>query len=65
MKKDIIIRAVKTFIQAFLGTVTADGFMNVTDTEGLKKVIIATVIAGISAGVSAVWNMTAGIIKEA
>ena len=64
MKKDVLIRAVKTFIQAFLGAVTADEVMNVTD-GNMKKFLVSLAVAGISAGISAVWNMTAGLVKEA
>lgn len=63
MKNDIIIRALKTFIQAFLGAVTIDGFANITDFDGLKKVLIATAVAGVSAGISAVWNMIVKLSK--
>ena len=55
--KDVIERALKTFIQAFLGSVTINSFMLVEDINGFKSVLYSTLIAGISAGVSAVWNM--------
>lgn len=55
--KDIIERAVKTFIQAFLGSITINSFMLVQDIDGFKAVLCSTLVAGVSAGVSAVWNM--------
>lgn len=65
MTKDILIRAGKTFVQAFVGAITIDSLAGVTDTDALKKVLIGMGIAGISAGVSAVWNMLVQFIKEA
>lgn len=55
--KDVVERALKTFIQAFLGSVTINSFLLVDDVNGLKAVLCSTLIAGVSAGVSAVWNM--------
>lgn len=55
--KDIIERALKTFIQAFLGSITINSFMLVQDFDGFKAVLCSTLVAGASAGVSAVWNM--------
>lgn len=49
--KDIAIRALKTFVQAFLASV-AIGVTTVQDVSTLK----ALLIAGLSAGISAVWN---------
>lgn len=51
MSKDIIIRAVKTFLQAFL-SVLALGLVNVTSVDALQ----ALAIAGLAAGISAVQN---------
>jgi hypothetical protein len=49
--KDIAVRAVKTFLQAFLATFSL-GIMATTDSVGLK----ALAVASVSAGLSAVWN---------
>lgn len=63
MKKDCLIRALKTFVQAFLGVVAAEAgaiIMGITDWTDLKAVGAAfapMVIAALSAGFSAVWNM--------
>lgn len=55
--KDVLERALKTFIQAFLGSITINSFMLVQDFDGFKAVLCSTLVAGVSAGVSAVWNM--------
>jgi len=47
--RDILVRAIKTFVQAFLASLTV---AQVTDTETLK----AALVAGVAAGISAVWN---------
>ena len=49
--KDIAIRALKTFVQAFL-SVVALGAGDVVNVSTLK----ALLVAGLSAGISAVWN---------
>lgn len=50
--KDIAVRAVKTFVQAFL-SVVALGVGDVVNVSTLK----ALLVAGLSAGISAVWNV--------
>lgn len=50
-KNDILVRSLKTFVQAFLATV-AVGVTNVTSIDSAQ----ALAIAGVSAGISAVWN---------
>ena len=62
--KDIIERAVKTFIQAFLGSITINSFMLVQDIDGFQAVLCSTLIAGVSAGASAVWNMIINYNEE-
>jgi hypothetical protein len=47
--KDILVRAAKTFVQAFIATLAV---ANMTDNDSIK----AAVIAAVAAGVSAVWN---------
>ena len=51
MSNDILVRALKTFVQAFLASV-AVGFTSVQDVPTAKAVLIA----GLAAGISAVWN---------
>lgn len=52
--RDILIRAAKTFLQAFLGVV-ALGIVNVVDFNSAK----ALAIAGVAAGISALQNFIA------
>ncbi|MBR4858804.1 MAG: hypothetical protein IKU08_06415 [Clostridia bacterium] len=54
--KDIIIRALKTFVQAFLSAVSVDALLGVTDFDAFKRIGISILIAGTAAGISAVWN---------
>lgn len=49
--KDIAVRAVKTFVQAFLATFSL-GVVATNDATALK----ALAVASLSAGISAVWN---------
>ncbi|MBH1979936.1 hypothetical protein I8H89_00270 [Candidatus Saccharibacteria bacterium] len=53
--KDIVIRAAKTFAQAFFATLAA-GAIGVTDVNTLK----ALLIAALAAGISAAWNLLIG-----
>ena len=55
--RDIINRASKTFIQAFLGSVVVENFTTVKDVDGLKTVLYSTLLAGVAAGISAVLNI--------
>lgn len=54
--KDIIIRASKTFVQAFISSLGIDSFFGVTDTKALEKVLISVLVGAVAAGISAVWN---------
>ncbi len=54
--KDIIIRAAKTFVQAFLSAISVDALLGVTDFDALKRIGLSMLIAGSAAGISAVWN---------
>jgi len=56
--KDLVVRAAKTFVQAFLASL-AIGIVVVDDWAGLQ----ALAIASGSAGISAVWNAF-GIVKS-
>lgn len=60
--KDIAVRALKTFIQAFLSAISVDALFGVTDLDTLKKVLISILIAAGAAGISAVWNMVRDMI---
>lgn len=59
-----MVRAYKTFMQAFLSSVTINNFLVVKDVGTFKTVLYSTLIAGASAGVSAVWNMIVNSINE-
>lgn len=61
--KDIAIRALKTFIQAFLSAISVDALLGVTDFDTLKKVLIGILIAAAAAGISAVWNMAQDMLN--
>lgn len=60
--KDIAIRALKTFVQAFLSAISVDALIGVTDFAVFKKVLISILIAAGAAGISAVWNMVRDMI---
>lgn len=56
--KDIVIRALKTFIQGFIATLLVlikDS--NITDTKILKSIIIGALAGGISAVMNFVYNL--------
>lgn len=60
--KDILTRALKTFAQAFISALSVDTLFGVTDLDTLKRIGLSMLIAGVAAGVSAVWNMTQDFI---
>lgn len=59
--RDILERATKTFVQAFLG-VFVMAFANLFDAvskqglSGLKSAVVALLGAALAAGISALWN---------
>jgi hypothetical protein len=55
--KDILARAGKTFAQAFISAISVDSIFGVTDLDTLKKIGLSMLIAGLAAGISAIWNM--------
>ena len=56
--KDILIRALKTFVQAFIPVVaTAFATADITEIDNLKAVAYSALISGCAAGLSAVWNL--------
>lgn len=62
--QDVIVRAYKTFMQAFFSSITINSFFVVKDVGTFKTVLYSTLIAGASAGISAVWNMIVNSINE-
>lgn len=55
--KDIFTRASKTFAQAFISAISVDSIFGVTDLDTLKRIGLSMLIAGVAAGISAIWNM--------
>ena len=62
--KDIGERALKTFVEAFVATVAASDFLNAYDGRTLKQALCTTLVAGIAAGISAVWNLLGNIVES-
>lgn len=62
--KDIGKRAGKTFVQAFMAAVSIEPLLGVTDAESAKVILRSMLIAGVSAGISAIWNMVVEYITE-
>ena len=62
--KDVVIRALKTFAQAFISAISIDALFGVTDLDMLKKIGISMLIAGTAAGISAVWNSALGMLES-
>lgn len=54
--KDVAIRALKTFAQAFISAISVDTLLGVSDLDMLKKIGVSMLIAGTAAGISALWN---------
>ncbi len=55
--KDVLIRALKTFIQAFVSIAIAQlAGVNFIEGENLMNVLIGIAVSAGAAGVSAVWN---------
>lgn len=61
---DVAERAVKTFLQAFLSSISVDVLLGVTDFDAFKKVGISMLVAALAAGISAVWNGTVGTLTQ-
>lgn len=57
-------RVLKTFAEAFAAAVAASNIFDVTDGEGFKSALLSTLIAGLSAGISAIWNLLCEFLKE-
>ena len=52
LSHDVVVRALKTFVQALLATVSV-GLAGVNDIKTAQ----ALAVAGVAAGISAVWNL--------
>lgn len=64
INNDILVRAGKTFLQAFVGSITINSFLVVNDVSAFKAVLYSTLIGGLSAGLSAVQNMIINHLGE-
>lgn len=63
--KDILIRALKTFVQAFLSAISVDALLvDITNLDAFKKILVGVLIAAVAAGISAVWNMALDAINK-
>lgn len=62
--KDVFIRALKTFVEAFVGAVAVNRMFGAADWGTFKSILTETALAGISAGVCAVWNMMICALKK-
>lgn len=62
--KDVGKRAAKTFVQAFVASIGMLDAHVIVDLETAKAAAYSICIAGISAGLSAVWNMLSGYLKQ-
>lgn len=62
--KDILIRASKTFIQAFIAALSINGVLTIDSFDALKNAAIGALVATGSAVVSAVMNITTCLIKD-
>lgn len=63
--KDILIRALKTFVQAFIPVVAAAfATADLTELSNLKAVAYSALISGVAAGISAVWNVFIGLYEK-
>ena len=58
--KDIGIRAAKTFVQAFLGSISIETVLATTD----KSVVRSMLISATAAGISAVMNLILAAIED-
>lgn len=67
--KDWIIRAIKTFIQAFCGVLIPEACLILNgnmpeDVVGAKALFIPLVCSALAAGISAAWNIILEHLKE-
>lgn len=67
---DWMIRAIKTFVQAFFGILIPEvclmlnGGMGVVDIDGAKAVLAPVLCSALAAGISAAWNIILEHCKE-
>lgn len=54
--KNILERASKTFVQAFLSSLTIDSLIGVTELSAIKRIALSILVGAVASGISAVWN---------
>lgn len=63
--KDVTIRALKTFLQAFIPVIIAAfQVADFADWNEVRTIGYSALISGAAAGISAVWNLILTVIKE-
>ena len=61
---DVAERAIKTFLQAFLSSISVDVLLEVTDFDAFRKVGLSMLVAALAAGISAAWNGTVRTLAQ-
>lgn len=61
--RDLLIRALKTFIQAAVSYLTLDGLFGISDKVEMKRWALTTGLSALAAGISAVWNLVLDIVS--
>ena len=66
--KDWLIRALKTFCQAFFGVLVPEVCMilngSLSDWAGVKAVLVPLICSALAPGISAAWNIILEHLKE-
>lgn len=62
--KDVAVRSAKTFVQAFVSAVSVGQLLEAANMVEAKEALYVMLVAGGSAGVSAVWNMITVYFKK-
>lgn len=55
--KDVGARCGKTFVQAFIASISINQLSAVTDADSAKAVISSMLVGAAAAGISAAWNV--------
>ena len=62
--KDVAARTVKTFVAVFLGLLSVNVDLQGVDSKVLARVLFATLLSAVSAGITAVWNLLLEIFRD-
>ncbi len=60
--RDLAVRALKTFVQAFLSALTLDGIFDLSDGSALRRALLTAALPAFAAACSAVWNLVLGAL---